>query len=166
MRRWHTPIAMTVLVLVFAVVAQSSAQVTPPHAAALNGLRGSTVLDAEPPAPLMPKPVNDDVRRTRAFAMQPPVIPHHIDNYQLDANFNKCMSCHARENAQQSQAPMVSVTHFTGRDGNVRSEISPRRYFCTQCHAAQLDVKPPVANSFLDARQLPLAAPSAAVKKK
>ena len=166
MRALKNLIVMALLALCVTVASQPSAQVTPQHAATLNGLRGATLLDSEPPAPLMPKPVNDDVRRTRAFAMQPPVIPHHIDNYQVDANFNKCMSCHARENAHQSQAPMVSVTHFTGRDGNVRSEISPRRYFCTPCHAAQLDVKPPVANSFLDARQLPLAAPSAAVKKK
>ena len=46
---------------------------------------------------------------------------------------------------------MVSVTHFADRAGNARSEISPRRYFCTQCHVPQLEVKVPVANTFVDA---------------
>ena len=101
----------------------------------------------------MPKMINDDIRRGRAFAMQPPVIPHQIENYQVDRNFNKCMSCHGRDRVPDSQAPMVSVTHFMDRDGNFRSEISPRRYFCTQCHVPQMDVKPPVENTFIDAEK-------------
>ena len=117
------------------------------------GLRGSAPLDKEAAAPLMPKMVNDDVRRGRAFAMQPPVIPHQIENYQVDRNFNKCMTCHGRNRVLDSQAPMVSVTHFMDRDGNFRSEISPRRYFCTQCHVPQMDVKAPVENTFIDAEK-------------
>ncbi len=116
-----------------------------------QALRGKAPLDSAAPAPAIPKMVNDDVRRGRAFAMQPPVIPHQIENYQVDRNFNKCMSCHGRNRIQESQAPMVSVTHFMDRDNNFRSEISPRRYFCTQCHVPQMEVKPPVANSFVDA---------------
>ena len=126
------------------------AQVTDAHPA---GLRGSTPLDKEAPAPLMPRPVNDDLRKGRAFAMQPPVIPHQIENYQVDGSFNKCMSCHGRDRTAESQAPMVSVTHFMDRDGNFRSEISPRRYFCTQCHVPQMDVQVPVGNTFVDAEK-------------
>jgi len=99
----------------------------------------------------MPRTSNDDMRKGRAFAMQPPVIPHQIDGYQLDKNFNKCMTCHGRDRVADSQAPMVSVTHFTDREGNFRAEISPRRYFCTQCHVSQMEVKMPVANTFEDA---------------
>jgi nitrate reductase (cytochrome), electron transfer subunit len=97
--------------------------------------------------------VNDDVRKGRAFAMQPPVIPHQIENYQVDKNHNKCMTCHGRDRVADSQAPMVSVTHFMDRDGNFRSEISPRRYFFTQCHVAQMEVNVPVANAFIDAEK-------------
>ena len=118
-----------------------------------RGLRGSAPLDKEQAAPLMPKMVNDDIRRGRAFAMQPPVIPHQIENYQVDRSFNKCMSCHGRDRVPDSQAPMVSVTHFMDRDGNFRSEISPRRYFCTQCHVPQMEVKAPVENTFVDAER-------------
>ena len=117
------------------------------------GLRGAAPLNTEQAAPLMPKMMNNDLRQGRAFAMQPPVIPHQIDNYQVDKNFNKCMSCHARDRVSESQAPMVSVTHFMDRDNNFHSEISPRRYFCTQCHVPQLDVKPPVGNNFVDAER-------------
>ena len=123
------------------------------------GLRGTTPLDKEPVSPLMPKMINDDIRKGRAFAMQPPVIPHQIENYQVDRNFNKCMTCHGRDRVADSQAPMVSVTHFMDRDNNFRAEISPRRYFCTQCHVPQMEVKVPVGNAFLDAEK------AAAVKK-
>jgi cytochrome c-type protein NapB len=116
----------------------------------VNGLRGAAPLDAESKAPLLPRTINDDQRRARSYPAQPPVIPHQIDNYQVDLRFNKCMSCHGRERVGESQAPMVSVTHFQDRDGNMRQEISPRRYFCTQCHVSQADVRLPVKNTFQD----------------
>lgn len=82
--------------------------------------------------------------------MQPPVIPHKIDGYQLDLKVNKCMSCHARTRTGESQAPMVSVTHYMDRDNNFLADLSPRRYFCVQCHVPQLDAKPLVDNEFID----------------
>ena len=147
-----------ILILFLACVALSAAaQVSDGHP---KGLRGIAPLDTEAISPLMPRMVNDDIRKGRAFAMQPPVIPHQIENYQVDKNFNKCMSCHGRDRVPDSQAPMVSVTHFMDRDNNFRSEISPRRYFCTQCHVAQMDVKVPVENTFIDAEK------AAALKKR
>ena len=94
--------------------------------------------------------MNDDQRKARAYPMQPPLIPHQTDNYQVDLAFNKCMSCHGRDRAAESQAPMVSVTHYQDREGTMRNEISPRRYFCTQCHVVQTDAKVPVKNDFRD----------------
>ena len=121
-----------------------------PSAGVVNGLRGTTPLDSESRAPLLAKPINDDQRRARSYPAQPPVIPHQVDNYQVDLRFNKCMSCHGRDRVGESQAPMVSITHYQDRDGNMRQEISPRRYFCTQCHVAQNDVRLPVKNTFQD----------------
>lgn len=120
-----------------------------------RGLRGAAPLDKEVATPVMPKMINDDIRRGRAFAMQPPVIPHQIENYQVDKNFNKCMTCHGRSKVPESQAIMVGVSHFTDRDGKFRSEIAPQRYFCIQCHVPQMDVKTPVENSFIDAENVP-----------
>ena len=93
---------------------------------------------------------NSDVRRKRAYPMQPPTIPHKVNQYQVDLNANKCVSCHSRRRSQDSQAPMVSVTHYQDRDGNFLADISARRYFCLQCHVTQDDVKPLLANEFVD----------------
>lgn len=113
-------------------------------------LRGNTSIDEQEKPSAMPKVSNTDIKKKRNYPMQPPIIPHKIDNYQVNLNVNKCMSCHARNRTDESQAPMVSVTHYMDRDGNFLAEISPRRYFCNQCHVPQLDVKPEVVNTFKD----------------
>ena len=107
-------------------------------------------IDKEPKAPAMQKVENNDVKRKRNYPMQPPTIPHKIDQYQVDLRTNKCMSCHSRVRTSETQAPMVSVTHFMNRDGNFLAEISPRRYFCLQCHVVQTDAKALVGNTFQD----------------
>jgi nitrate reductase (cytochrome), electron transfer subunit len=104
----------------------------------------------EPDAPRMGNEENKDIKRKRNYPMQPPTIPHKIAGYQIDLNSNKCMSCHSRRLAEDTQAPMVSVTHYMDRDGNFLAEVSPRRYFCNQCHVPQNDVKPLVENNFKD----------------
>lgn len=117
---------------------------------ALDRMRGPTPLaETVKPAPMV-NPDNSDVRRVRNYAMQPPVIPHKIEAYQVDKNANRCMMCHARTRTQESQAPMISVTHFQNRDGNFLAELSPRRYFCLQCHVPQADLPPLVPNNFKD----------------
>jgi cytochrome c-type protein NapB len=45
---------------------------------------------------------------------------------------------------------MISITHFMDRDGQVLASITPRRYFCTQCHVGQSDTPPLVDNTFRD----------------
>ncbi len=112
-------------------------------------LRGATISES-PVAPPMANVVNKDLRSSRNYPEQPPVIPHKIDGYQVDLNSNKCMSCHSRVATGESQAPMVSITHFMDRDGQFLASISPRRYFCDQCHVVQTDARPPVANTFVD----------------
>ena len=107
-------------------------------------------INVEPTPPAMQSVRNTDVKEVRSYPMQPPVIPHKIDGYQLDLKVNKCMACHARSRIGDSQAPMVSVTHFMDRDNNFLAELSPRRYFCTQCHVPQLDAKLLVGNDFVD----------------
>jgi nitrate reductase (cytochrome), electron transfer subunit len=102
------------------------------------------------PAEATNREIVDDVKRVRNYADQPPLIPHAIRDYQIDLNINKCLTCHDRRNVGGSQAPMVSVTHFQDRDGQTLGTVSPRRYFCTQCHVPQTDAKPIVGNSFRD----------------
>ncbi|WP_445947270.1 nitrate reductase cytochrome c-type subunit, partial [Shewanella sp.] len=98
-------------------------------------------INVEVTPPLMQKVLNTDLKQVRNYPMQPPLIPHKTDGYQLDLKVNKCMQCHARNSTGHSQAPMVSVTHYMDRDNNFLAELSPRRYNCTQCHVTQLDAK-------------------------
>jgi cytochrome c-type protein NapB len=103
---------------------------------------------------LIPNEINTDVQPERSYPMQPPVIPHTIRGYEVNINTNKCMTCHSRQRTGESQAPMVSVTHYMNSDGNFLAEISPRRYFCTQCHVTQIDAKPLIENEFIDMHSL------------
>jgi cytochrome c-type protein NapB len=95
-----------------------------------------------------------DLRKARNYPEQPPVIPHSVRDYQVDLNFNKCLTCHGRRAIEESQAPMVSVTHYVDREGQVRAFVSPRRYFCDQCHVTQNQARPPVENEFIDVDDL------------
>jgi len=115
-----------------------------------SALRGAAPLDEEGPAAPMTPMRNTAERETRNYPEQPPVIPHSIEGYQIDINGNKCLSCHARARTGESQAPMVSITHFMDRDGQFLASISPRRFFCTSCHVPQNVVTPPVTNDFID----------------
>ncbi|MEQ8427260.1 MAG: nitrate reductase cytochrome c-type subunit [Gammaproteobacteria bacterium] len=110
----------------------------------------STNLLVEPEAPRLENEENKDLKRKRSYPMQPPTIPHKVAGYRVDLNSNKCLSCHSRRRVAETQAPMVSVTHYMDRDGNFLAEVSPRRYFCNQCHVPQMEVRPLVDNTFQD----------------
>ena len=112
-------------------------------------LRGSEISQESEP-PTLSNPSNSDLRKARNYPEQPPTIPHKIRDYQVDLYANKCLTCHSRRATEESQAPMVSVTHFTDREGQVRAFISPRRYFCNQCHVPQIDARPLTGNTFVD----------------
>lgn len=116
----------------------------------IDAIRRGAPVNQEISPPLMARVENADVKRNRAYPMQPPTIPHTIDNYQIDKNSNRCLLCHARANADKFQAPPVSVTHYMDRNDQFLATISPRRYFCNQCHVVQTDAKPLVANHFKD----------------
>jgi cytochrome c-type protein NapB len=116
----------------------------------IDAARGPIAIPDEPKPPVLGNAVNDDLRRTRNYAMQPPTIPHRVDGYQVDKNFNKCLDCHARAKIEMSQAIPVSITHYMDRDGRMLGQISTRRYFCLQCHVPQDPVKPIVPNTFED----------------
>jgi cytochrome c-type protein NapB len=115
-----------------------------------SALRGPTPLDQEGQPPLMTPEMNTSEREARNYPEQPPLIPHSTEGYEVSIRGNKCLSCHARSRTRESQAPMISVTHFADRDGQFLASISPRRYFCTQCHVPQHNVRVPVENDFVD----------------
>ena len=117
---------------------------TPPK---LQTLRGAEV-QASDPETEGTRFGRDQPPLPRDFVQQPPLIPHTIESYSINKNFNKCLDCHAWSRAKESGATKISMTHFRTRDGIEQSSVSPLRYFCNQCHIPQSDAKPLVGNTF------------------
>lgn len=120
----------------------------------VRDLRGDISPTEEVAPPPIFKEVNDDKRRARNYPEQPPVIPHNIRDYPVTLNANKCLTCHTREFTAQSQAPMISITHFMDREGQVLATVTPRRYFCTQCHVTQSEAPDLVENQFMPIEEI------------
>lgn len=121
----------------------------------VRGIRGAPAIPETAPAPPLLPDGNSEKRRARAYPEQPPLIPHSIAGYEISLRANKCLACHSRRLSAETGAPMASISHFMGRDLQILSEISPRRYFCTQCHVPQTGAVPPVGNGFIDGADLP-----------
>ena len=109
--------------------------------------RGSTDLVTDADAAPMKNFRKDGDLYDRQYMHQPPLIPHDTRNYEVDNKVNKCLACHSFKNASAMKAPKISPTHFETRDGLTLGEVSPRRYFCLQCHVPQADAKPLVENT-------------------
>ena len=140
--------ALAATVAAGGVVAQEAVRRAAPELTGPQQPMGT--VEAEP----IPRRITDDVRMMRQYPEQPPVIPHSIEGYQLSVNANRCLSCHRREATEGSGAPMISITHYMTREGQMLADVSPRRYFCTACHVSQADTAPLVENTFTDMSEL------------
>ncbi|SHJ50308.1 periplasmic nitrate reductase subunit NapB [Shimia gijangensis] len=90
----------------------------------------------------------DKQRFTRNYRQQPPLIPHTIEQYQIDLKANRCLSCHDWTTAGERNAPTLSMTHYMDRDGNQLDRVAGTRWFCNQCHVPQADAPALVDNTF------------------
>ena len=68
-----------------------------------------------------------------------------FDVSRIVQTVSKCL-----ESAQLVSQINLSGPQFMDRSGNVLGEVSPRRYFCNQCHVSQVEAKPLVPNDFRD----------------
>jgi cytochrome c-type protein NapB len=109
--------------------------------------RGDVAIDQSSKVDMF-RPEKDKDIIPRDFQKQPPLIPHSIKGYIITQNFNKCMDCHSKERADETGATKVAKSHYLDRDDKKSSNISPRRYFCHQCHVPQFDAKPLVQNTY------------------
>lgn len=116
----------------------------------VKSLRG----DAAIPAGSTPAVVGMDWQAAdsavaRTFVHQPPLIPHDITGFEIEAlkNDNDCLNCHG---IPDSGTPMPHKSHYLDRDGKVTKRVSGLWYFCTQCHVGQVDAKPLVETTFQD----------------
>lgn len=111
-------------------------------------LRGLIELDVTRKADAFKRVPKDRSPYLSDYVYQPPLIPHSIRGYEISTNANKCLSCHSFRNSVDSGATKISVTHYATRQGQVLSDVSPRRYFCLQCHVIQTDTGLLVGNDF------------------
>ncbi|WP_410498596.1 nitrate reductase cytochrome c-type subunit [Chitinibacter sp. S2-10] len=119
----------------------------------LKSLRGAEAVKGDVPSENY-RYERDKATQQRQYVQQPPLIPHTTKGYLITKEFNKCLDCHSWDRAAETGAVRVSVTHFKTREGKELSNISPRRYFCVQCHVPQTDAKPLVGNNFKPAAGL------------
>lgn len=113
----------------------------------VESLRGATLIESTRAADEMKKYPREQALDSD-YVYQPPLTPHNIRNYEVSLNANKCLSCHSWKNAKEMGATKISVTHFINREDAVLADVSPRRYFCLQCHVPQAEAKPLVKNEF------------------
>lgn len=88
-------------------------------------------------------------RLTRNYRQQPPLIPHAIEQYQIDKRTNQCLSCHDWTVAGERRAPTLSMTHYLDREGRQLDTVAGTRWFCNQCHVPQVNAPELVGNDFL-----------------
>ena len=120
----------------------------------LASLRGIPEIEETNKAHELKKYIRNNQPIERDYVQQPPLIPHKIEGYQVNLNFNKCLDCHSWSRYKEAGATKISLTHFKDRAGNELADVSARRYFCTQCHVPQADAKPLVENQFQPVRSL------------
>jgi len=148
----------TLAVLSLTAVALLSLHVTEKavaqQAGEVQSLRGETEILDENVAPDQPRQDIQAGSFERAYRQQPPLIPHKIEGYQIDRAANQCMQCHDWPYNVDQEAPKISETHYIDRDGVALDRVSPRRWFCTQCHAPQSNAKELVRNDFKSSMDL------------
>ena len=136
------------LMLVLGITLGISTIYSSVQADTIESLRGSNLLDNQSNEVQFKAVQRDRAPIARDYVQQPPLVPHDIEGYTINLNFNKCMSCHSWKNYIQAKATKISQTHFEDRQENVLANVSTRRYFCTQCHVPQADAKPLIENMF------------------
>ncbi len=115
----------------------------------VSSLRGLHGLDSLSIAPSRNKFIKDG-DWDRSFDDQPPLIPHKSEGMPVNLSENKCLSCHSQENYKEEDASKMSGTHFMTRDDERLKNLSPRRYFCIQCHVPQVDREALIGNTYVN----------------
>ncbi|MGI9384006.1 MAG: nitrate reductase cytochrome c-type subunit [Methyloligellaceae bacterium] len=115
-----------------------------------KGLRDGSI-EATIEAPEVRKLNTKSGRFQRAYRQQPPLIPHRIDQYEIDLKVNKCLRCHDWPYNVDEGAPKISETHYIDRSGAALDKVASTRWFCTQCHVPQANARPLVRNTFRSA---------------
>ena len=90
---------------------------------------------------------------SNAFAQETPSNSDEIQIRQLERAWNQA---EANQQVNEVSNLVDDTLVYTDYDGSILTKgqflasISPRRYFCTECHVPQNVTNPPVSNDFVD----------------
>lgn len=132
------------------LIVMGAAQV---YAVEVNSLRGKTAIDAPSVTVQNTEWKDGEGKIDREFRVQPPMIPHKTEGYDINLQVHTCLGCHSWGNAKFVGATKVAISHYINRKGVQTADISGNRYFCVQCHAPQKKVAPLIPNEFQAAVQ-------------
>ena len=150
MKSWKSVTRRLFAPVVFAAAVAAGAA----PAQEVESLRGGTALTSTPQAFAPFKQNRAQSALPRAYRQQPPLIPHKVDEYEVDLKVNQCMACHDWPRNVDVGAPKISETHYISRDGVALDHVARTRWFCTQCHVPQANAKPLVTNTFKNAAEI------------
>ena len=120
----------------------------------VESLRGAAALDAASEEPARMRYLDDQERYARDYEEQPPLVPHPTEKYGIDLQENRCLECHSWADYVEAGATKVSESHFPDNQGGESATVAGQRYFCNQCHVAQVDAEPLVENTFEPAKAI------------
>lgn len=123
-----------------------SSKPTPEDIGSLRGKHSLRSLSKTPVKMKIIKEGDFDVN----FEAQPPLVPHKSDYMRVTLNNNRCLACHSNANYREEEAAKMPSSHFKTRSGKRLKTVSPRRYFCKQCHVSQIDAQPLVGNTYVN----------------
>lgn len=93
----------------------------------------------------------------RSYLNAPPQIPHTVGDFlPITAETNMCAACHTRPDLWDAQRakgdptpiPKSHYTDLRNAPDKVGEAVVGARYNCVECHVAQMNAKPLVANTF------------------
>lgn len=87
----------------------------------------------------------------RSFENAPPLVSHTMEEYlPITKDMNACLTCHVKELAADMNTKPAPASHYFDFQANKSSgdTVSFERFNCDQCHVAQTDAKPLIANKF------------------
>jgi len=142
MKKSIVTLAIAALALVFTGTAVSG----------VASLRGEQDIKAMAKKPVKAKTMVVEGGIERSYKVQPPMIPHKIDKDKINLKINTCLKCHSEKTYKKKKAPKLGDSHYINREGKVLKTLSSRRYFCSQCHAPQVNATPLVENVFQGAK--------------
>ena len=87
----------------------------------------------------------------RSFENSPPLIPHDITGMlPISVTGNLCIGCHMPEAASGTGATPIPKSHLMklATKEDLHGKLDNERFNCVECHVPQVDIAPPVKNTF------------------